>query len=135
MMIKQNNSMMKKALLLVSAVLLMTSDVLGRERTKAEMDSIANSVPSAITNQARSMQGKLTKGVLCSDAAGSAALNRHLKEVLPDVGKGRFHHNANDRFGLKVSQTLHPEVILLGKKDKKLFVYFVFFLLIRTFVM
>ena len=49
--------------------------------------------------------------------------------------KGCFHHNANDRFGLKVSQTLHSEVILLGKKDKKLFVYFVFFLLIRTFVM
>lgn len=87
---KLNITIMKKTLVLLSVVLLMSSNALGKERTQAEMDSIAKSVYSSFVNRARTLRGEMTDYRLTSDAVSSLALNRQLRKTFPDVKKDYF---------------------------------------------
>lgn len=87
---KLNIAIMKKTLVLFFALLLMSSNTSGKERTQSEMDSIAKSVHSAFTLRTRSLPGNTTCDYLTSDAVSSKVLNRQLRKVFPDVNKDYF---------------------------------------------
>ena len=81
---------MKKAFVVLSALLFTSSFTFGKERTQAEMDSIAKSVHTAFTLRARSLEGMATRDNLILDAVSSDALNRQLREAFPDINKDFF---------------------------------------------
>lgn len=81
---------MKKALVLLSALFLLSSHALGKARTKAQMDAVAQSVCAAFRQKARSLDGNPSAGNLVSDALSSNALNRQLRESFPDLDNDYF---------------------------------------------
>lgn len=88
--IKLSITIMKKTFVLLATVLLMASNTFGKERSRAEMDSIAKSVHFTFTNRARTFMGETTGDCLISDAVSSIALNRQLRKAFPDVNKDFF---------------------------------------------
>lgn len=81
---------MKKTIVLFATVLLVASNAFGKERSRTEMDSIAQSVHFTFMNRARSFSGETSGDRLISDAVCSIALNRQLRQVFPDVNKDFF---------------------------------------------
>lgn len=81
---------MKKALVLLSALFLLSSHALGKARTKAQMDAVAQSVCAAFRQKARSVDGNPSAGNLVSDSLSSNALNRQLRESFPDLDNDYF---------------------------------------------
>ena len=81
---------MKKALVLLSALLFLSSYALGKARTQAQMDAVAKSVFSAFTQKVRSIDGNPSADNLVSDAFSSSSLNRQLRESFPDLDNDYF---------------------------------------------
>lgn len=86
----QNNSIMKKALVFLSALLLTTAAVSGKQRTQAEMDAVAQSAFQTVRMKARALQGNAETDRLVSDALSSDALNSRLKAAFSDIGGDYF---------------------------------------------
>ena len=114
---------MKKALVLLSAVLLMTSNAMGKERTQAEMDSIAKTVYSTFINKARTLLGETTDYRLTSDAVSSLALNRQLRKTFPDIKNDYFvvYSPQEGKYGYAIISTDDRMPALIAFSDSKSF--------------
>lgn len=111
---------MKRALVLLSAFLLLSSSAFGKERTQTEMDFIAKSAFSVLSQKARTWQGKTAGDNLVSDAVSSVALNRQLREAHPDVN-GDYLVVYNFRNGYAIVSTDDRLPALIAFSDSQEF--------------
>jgi hypothetical protein len=88
--IKLTILIMKKALVLLSTLLFLSSYAYGKMRTQAQMDVVAKSVFSTFTKKARSIDGNPSANNLVSDALSSNSLNKKLRESFPDLDNDYF---------------------------------------------
>ena len=100
-----------------------SSFAFGRERTQAEMDSIAKSVYTAFTLRARSLEGMATRDNLISDAVNSDALNRQLREAFSDINKDFFavYSFQKGKSGFAIISTDDRLPALIGFSDTQCF--------------